>query len=158
ERSHLYELLQEFDTAMMVTRTPDGRMHARPMAGAQLEPDADAYFATGLDSRKVQQSEANPEVGLTCQGPKRFAGVRGRASVSSARGLGERPWEEPWEGSFREVGQAPTPASIGLDAEDGEYWDNRGPRGIRHAFEAAKAYAKGERPRTGTEQHGRAHV
>lgn len=53
-REHLYDLLKDFDTAMLVTKSADGHMHARPMAVAELRADADAYFVTGIDSPKAR--------------------------------------------------------------------------------------------------------
>ena len=42
---HLYDLIKDFGTAMLITHQPDGKCHARPMAVAELKTDADAYFA-----------------------------------------------------------------------------------------------------------------
>ncbi len=71
-REHLYDLLKDFDTAMLVTRSADGHMHARPMAVAEMRPDADAYFVTGIDSPKVAEIKANPDVTLTFQSKTRL--------------------------------------------------------------------------------------
>jgi general stress protein 26 len=65
QREHLYDLLKDFDTAMLVTRSADGHMHSRPMAVAEMRPDADAYFVTSIDSPKVAEINANPIVTLT---------------------------------------------------------------------------------------------
>ncbi len=35
-QQHLYDLLKDFDTAMLVTQSADGHMHSRPMAIAEL--------------------------------------------------------------------------------------------------------------------------
>ena len=158
ERRHLHEVLKDFDTAMLITRTPEGHLHARPMAVAQLEPDADTYFATALDSAKTAEIEANPEVALTFQGPKSFAGVSGRATIVRDRALVEKLWKETWKVWFPEGKDDPNLALIRFDAQDGEYWDNSGSRGVKYLFEATRAYVRGERPQTGREQHGRAHV
>ena len=61
---HLSQLLEGFDTAMLVTRAADGRLHARPMAVAALRADADAYFVASIDSPKVAEVRsllANPD-------------------------------------------------------------------------------------------------
>lgn len=44
-----------------------------------------------------------------------------------------------------------------FDADHGEFWNAAGLRGVRYAFEAAKAYVRGETPRT-DDTHGRARL
>ncbi|MBC7610796.1 MAG: hypothetical protein H7228_14695 [Polaromonas sp.] len=39
--------------------------------------------------------------------------------------------------------------------EDGEYWNNAGAHGLKYAFEAVKAYVKGETPNMDEEQHAK---
>lgn len=152
---HLYAMLKDFDTAMLVTRSQDGHMHARPMAVAELEPDADAYFVTGIDSPKVAEIEADSRVTLTFQDGKQFATVCGRVSVVRDRALLDRLWNEAWKVWFPKGKDDPEISLLKFDAEHGEYWDNAGVKGVKYAFEAAKAYAQGERPTTDKDQHGR---
>lgn len=152
-QQHLYELLKDFDTAMLVTRSADGNMHARPMAVAELEPNADAYFVTSIESPKVAEIEADPRVTLTFQGPNRFAAVAGRASVVRDRELLDRLWKEAWKVWFPKGKEDPDVSLLKFDAEHGELWDNAGAKGIKFAFEAAKAYAKGERVQTDGDRH-----
>src|SRR5690349_16114728 len=75
EKEHLYDLLKGFDTAMLVTYPAGGLAHARPMAVAELRPDADTYFVTSIDSLKVEEIEANPSVTLTFQSTSKFASL-----------------------------------------------------------------------------------
>ena len=49
----------------------------------------------------------------------------------------------------------PSIALLKLDAEQGEYWDNAGVQGLKYAFEAIKAYAKGETPAADDRQHAK---
>ena len=70
---HLYQLLEGFDTAMLVTRGADGHLHARPMAVAELQADADAYFVTSIDSPKVAEIYADADVLLTFQSATQYA-------------------------------------------------------------------------------------
>jgi len=154
-QKHLYEMLKDFDTAMLVTRSRDGRMHARPMAVAELEPNGDAYFVTGIDSPKVAEIEADPHVTLTFQSPKQYAAVSGRVSVIRDRKLLDRLWKEAWKVWFPQGKEDPEISVLKFDAEHGELWDNAGAKGVKYAFEAAKAYAKGERPSTDADQHAR---
>src|SRR5688500_4764383 len=74
---HLYDLLKDFDRAMLITHSDEGHMHARLMAVAELKADADAgaYFATRIESPKVTEISANPNVTLTFQASQRFASL-----------------------------------------------------------------------------------
>ena len=154
-REHLYDLLKDFDTAMLVTRSDDGHMHARPMAVAELRPDADAYFVTSIDSPKVAEVDTSPSVTLTFQGSSQFASLSGRASVMRDRALIDRLWKEAWKVWFPKGKTDPTIALLRFSAEDGEYWDNAGAQGLKYAFEAAKAYVKGEQPQSDQKQHAK---
>jgi general stress protein 26 len=155
DRKRLYELLEHFDAAMLVTRGGDGHMHARPMAVADLRSDADTYFVTSIESPKVAEIEANPDVTLTFQHGRQYATLCGRVDVIRDRAVIDRLWKEPWKAWFPEGKDDPALAVLRFDPEHGEFWDNSGTRGLKYAFEAAKAYAKGTVPKTDRDQHAR---
>lgn len=155
---HLYQLLEGFDTAMLVTRAADGHLHARPMAVAELHADADAYFVTSIDSPKIAEVYADADVLLTFQSSSRYAAVYGRVNVIRDRGLVERLWKEAWKVWFPRGKSDPSIAVLRFDADHGEFWNAAGLRGVRYAFEAAKAYVRGETPRTDNDTHGRARL
>ncbi|MBC8118428.1 MAG: pyridoxamine 5'-phosphate oxidase family protein [Burkholderiaceae bacterium] len=155
QREHLYDLLKDFNTAMLVTRSPDGHMHARPMAIAELRSDADAYFVTGIDSPKAAEIAAHPTITLTFQSSNQFASVSGQAEVVRDRALIDRLYKEDWKIWFPEGKADPSIALIKFTAEDGEYWDNAGAQGLKFAYRAAKAYLKGETPKEDEKQHAK---
>jgi general stress protein 26 len=142
---HLYELLKDFHSAMLVSRSSAGDMHARPMAVAELRAGADAYFVTGIDSPKVAEIKANPVVMLIFQSAYQFASVHGRVSVVRDQALVDRLWQEAWKVWFPQGKTDPAIALLKFEAEQGEYWDNSGVQGLKYAFQAIKAYAKGEK-------------
>ena len=155
ESEHLYDLLRDFDTAMLITRAADGHLHARPMAVAELRADADAYFVTSIDSPKIAEIEADADVLLTFQSERQFAAVYGRVNVIQDRQLIERLWQEAWKVWFPRGKDDPTIALLRFDAERGEFWDSAGTRGVQYAFEAARAYLRGDKPQVDPDQHGR---
>lgn len=157
-REHLYDLLKDFDTAMLVTRSPDGRTHARPMNVAEMNADADAYFVTSIDSPKVAEIEANPAVIITFQSSSQYASVSGHATLVRDQALIDSLWSEAWKVWFPKGKTDPAILLIKFDAEDGEYWDNAGKEGLKYAFEAAKAYAKGETLKPDENQHARVNL
>jgi general stress protein 26 len=152
---HLYDLLKEFDTAMLVTRAADGHLHARPMAVAELRADADAYFVTNIVSPKVAEVYADADVLLTFQSANQYAAVYGRVNVIRDRALIERFWKDAWKIWFPRGKADPAIALLRFDAERGEFWTNAGMSGVQYAFEATNAYLTGEPPRPDPEQHGR---
>jgi general stress protein 26 len=155
EARHLYDLLQGFDTAMLITRGDRGGMHARPMVVAELRADADVYFVTSIDSPKVGEIDADADVLLTFQSDKQYAAVYGRANVVQDRAVIERLWKDSWKVWFPRGKEDPSIALLRFDAERAELWDNAGGKGLEYAFEAAKAYVSGERPRVDEDQHAR---
>lgn len=155
QRGHLYDLLKDFDTAMLVTQSADGHMHSRPMAVAEMRPDADAYFVTGIDSPKVAEINANPNVTLTFQSSNQFATLSGRATIVRDQTLIDRLYKEDWKIWFPKGKTDPSISMLKFNAQDGEYWDNSGVQGLKFVFEAAKAYVKGERPKEDEKQHAK---
>jgi general stress protein 26 len=155
EGKHLHELLEDFDTAMLVTRTHDGHLHARPMAVAELRADADVYFVTRVDSPKVAEIYADADVLVTFQSARQYAALYGRVNVVQDRAVIDRLWKETWAAWFPRGKSDPSIALLRFDAQRGEFWDNSGLQGLRYVFEATKAYARGERPKVDPEQHAR---
>ncbi len=154
-REHLYDLLKDFDTAMLVTKSADGHMQARPMAVAELRADADAYFVTSVDSPKASEIGTDPTITLTFQSSNQYASVSGRAEVVRDRALIDRLYKEDWKIWFPKGKSDPSIAMIKFTAQDAEYWDNAGAQGLKFVYEAAKAYVKGETPKSDQKQHAK---
>jgi general stress protein 26 len=154
-REHLHKLLSKFEHAMLVSRSADGRMHARPMAVAHLSPGSDAFFVTSLQSPKIAEIEADPDVLVTFQGGGAYASIAGRARIVRDRLLLERYWSHAWTAWFPKGLGDPDLCVIAVLAEEGEYWDRAGMQAVKYAFEAARAYVAGERPELGRDQHAK---
>ena len=62
--SKSWELIHDIDIkfAMLTTVHADGTLHSRPMTTQQLEFDGNLRFFSGLNSEKVQELAAHPEV------------------------------------------------------------------------------------------------
>jgi general stress protein 26 len=142
---HLVEVLRDFDSAILITRTERGDLRGRPMALAQVEPGADIYFATSLTTETAREIEADPRVAVTVQGKLKFASVSGKAHLMRDRALIDKLWREGWKLWFPEGKDDPNLCLIRFDADEGEYWDTSGTRGIKFALRAAGAYVRGER-------------
>ena len=154
-RENLHELLKDFHTAMMIVRSSDAHHHGRPMAIAKLEENADIFFMTSFSSSKTQDIQANPTVTLTFQNSSQFVSLSGRATVERDRAMIESLWKEPMKVWFPMGKVDPDICIIHFTPEDGEYWNNAGVQGLKYAFEAVKAYVKGETVKTDEMQHAK---
>lgn len=145
-REHLFRVLADFDVAMIVTHGIDDSMIARPMAIARIDPEGLMYFATPVETTKVDEILADPHVTVVVQSKTQFAAVRGVAQVSLDRALVDELWKETWKVWFQGKHQSPI-AILVVEPHHGEYWDNAGATGLKFAFAAAKAYLTGRFPR-----------
>jgi general stress protein 26/hemerythrin-like domain-containing protein len=148
-RGRLLELLGEFRTAMLVTRTADGVLRARPLSLAREHGDGGLYFATSLESPKVAELEASPEVVVTLQGSNSYLSISGTARVTRDRALVRRLWSEPWRVWFPDGEDDPTLCLVEVMPKEAEYWDQRGVKGIKYLLGMVKAYATGTTPASG---------
>jgi general stress protein 26 len=154
KHEHLYDLVKDIGTAMLITRA-GGSLHARPMAVADLRADADAYFATSLDSPKVAEIEADPYAMITFQDGRQFAVISGNARIVRDRALIDKLWSEAWKVWFPGGKDDPSLCLIKLEAREGEYWDNSGTKGLKYLFQGVKAVLQGTRPATDETQHAK---
>ena len=96
-RARLFELLKTFRTAMLVTRTADGRLRARPLSLALPDGEGPIYFATSVDSPKLDELEAmSDDVLITLQETNRYISISGTARVTRERQLIDQLWNESW--------------------------------------------------------------
>lgn len=155
KRERLREILKDFDTVMLVTSTIDGQLRSRPMSVAAWRDDGMLYFATSIDSAKVEEIARQPRVGVVAQGRNQYVSISGTARLIRERTLIENLWQEDWRVWFPQGKDDPALTIIAVDPSEAEYWDNSGASGIKYLFEAAKAYATGTTPDLGAEHYGK---
>lgn len=158
KRKKLGELISHFDTAMLVTKTGDGRLRSRPLAVAKQESEALLYFSTTIDSPKIRELEGDPQVNVVMQAARRFVSLTGRAHISRDRDLIERLWSDTWKVWFPGGKDDPSLALVVVEPDEASYWDSSGTEGVRLLFEAAKAYLTHERPSSDRDDRRNAHV
>ena len=154
-RENLHDILDNFDTAMMIVNGGDGHVHGRPMAIALLHENAEIYFVTNIESPKIADIQANPTVTLTFQSSSQFVSLSGRATVVRDKALIDDLWKESLKLWFPKGKDDPAICLIHFSPEDGEYWNNAGAQGLKYAFEAVKAYVKGETAKMDKVQHAK---
>ena len=153
---HLKDLLDGFSTAMMITRSGDHSIHARPMAIAEIGEDGTIYFATSLDSGKLREIEAEPKIALTLQDSSVYISILGTAHPSTERALIDRLWSAPMQIWFPEGKDDPSLVILKIEPQDDEYWDNSGANSIRFGLSALKAFVSGQTPdETSLAQHAK---
>ncbi len=145
KRDHLLSIVQEFDTGVLVTRTPAGDLRGRPMGLAEVEADGSLYFCASVKSEKLAELVGDAHVAVAFQSKTKFASLSGVASVDKDRATIRRLWREAWKIWFPVGSEDPDLCLIRVDPTEGEYWDNSGARGVKFVIDAAKAYLSGER-------------
>ena len=151
---HLNELLESFDTAMLITRHGD-ECHARPMAVAGIDGPNTVWFVTSIDSPKVEEIRKDARVSATFQESRKFIGLSGTAEIVQDRGRIDAMWKETWKVWFPNGKEDPSIALIRVNVEDAELWDNAGGKGVRYVYEALKGLLSGQRPAEAPGQHER---
>lgn len=153
-KRRLQDVVNDFDVAMLVTRTPRV-MHARPMAIASLLDGVGAYLVTNVNSLKVDEIRADPYALLTFQTAGKFASLQGKLTISQDPQLIGEMWKDVWKVWFPQGKSDPDIALLKFTADDGEYWDNAGVQGLKYVYDAAKAYVTGETLQTDSAQHAK---
>jgi general stress protein 26 len=158
KRQQLGKLMSEFKTAMLVTRTDDGNMRARPLSIAGSRDDGALYFSTAIDSPKVVELDRDPHVNVVMQDGRRFVSLSGVARVVADRALIDALWSESWKVWFPKGKDDPSLCILAVDPVEAAYWDTSGAVGIKYVFEMAKAYVTGKRPPSDDDQRHTARV
>ena len=154
DKKHLYQLLDEFDVAMLVTHS-NTKIHARPMVVARLEQEMCTYLVTELNSVKVDEISANPQALLSFQSTRQFASLSGELELVKDRTLVELMWKEIWKVWFPKGKSDPNFAVLKFVPSEGEFWDNVGMLGLKYVYNAAKAYVAGQTPEVNKDQHAK---
>jgi general stress protein 26 len=141
---HFFTILSEFDTATVITRARTGDLHGRPMAIADIGEDGTLWFVTGVDSPKVLEVRADSRAMISLQSSSRFVTMNGHFELVADRAKVDQIWKEVYRVWF-DGQNDPELVLLRFTPFDAEYWDNSGAHGIKHAFEAAKAYLRGQK-------------
>jgi len=153
KQQKLIDLLNDFDNAMLVTRSSDGSLDGRPMALAKIEEDGAIWFITDRNSGKVADLMMDDEVVVTMQGSSKFVSLSGQAHAVDDRAKLDELWSESMKVYFPEGKASQSILLLRIDPDRGEYWDTSGASGLRYLLKAGKAYLQGERPEADAQTH-----
>jgi general stress protein 26 len=144
----LRDLLKEFDTVMLVTRTAQGLLRARPMALQDLDEltDCDLWLVTGEDTPKVAEISDEQSVCVAAfrNRDKAYVSISARADVERNPAEVKRLWKPDWSIWF-DGPDDPTVAIMKLEVIRAEYWEPEGGR-LRVLFEMARGAVTGKKP------------
>ncbi len=99
------EILDEFQTAVLTTRGPDGHYHARPMEMQAHDGGEAIWFATSSGSEKCRDIRGDPQVGLSFHEGAHgadYLSVSGRAELVDDRSKVRELWRAGWRAWFPE--------------------------------------------------------
>jgi len=152
----IYDLLQKFHTAMLVTHVVSGDVRARPMAIADTEKNGAIWFITDRESAKVHEIENDTRVLVVAQRDRDvYLSIVGAASLVIDRAQVDRIWNDKFTVWFPDGKNDPEIALIRVESLEAEYWDNSGTKKIQYLIQVASAYFSGKRPTIKEgEQHG----
>lgn len=142
----LIDLIKDFENAMLVTRSHDGTLVARPMAVADATESGDLWFVTDRHSGKITDLTVDADVAVTMQSDRKFVTLSGKCRVVDDPSKIESLWKEVWKVWFPEGKTDPSLVLLKVETTHGEYWDNSGMAGLKYLITAGKAYLQGERP------------
>ena len=132
------DLVKKARTAMLTTRTREGRMVSRPLAVQDVEFDGDLWFFSNDPSHKTEEIAADPQVNASMQSGGGFLSISGTAEVVHDRSRFDEYWSPMVEAWFPEGKDAPDLALLVVHGETAEFWEADKPKLVM-AFEIARA-------------------
>ena len=143
------DLVKKARTAMLTTRTREGRMVSRPLAVQDVEFDGDLWFFAERGSRKVAHITANPQVNVSTSGSSSWVSLTGHAVVIDDLAKKRTLWNPFVDAWFPDGPEDPGVVLLRVEAASAEYWDSPGGR-LASVISFAKAKLTG-RPYDGGE-------
>ena len=135
----LDELIDDFETAMLVTRSIEGKLRARPMAIARHADGGKLYFATRADDGKLQEILGSSDVAVTMQDDGQYLSISGNARIQTDRLIAEELWSASMRLWFPQGASDQQLTIIVIEPQFAEYWDRTGLRKLEFLWEAGKA-------------------
>jgi len=146
QQKKLTELAQDFNVAMLATQTPEAGLRARPMVVAEVTDHGDMSFVTTVPSGLVDEVAREPNVCVALQGRASYASISGIGRIRRDPERVKELWNPAFDAFFPQGPSTPAVAVVEVQAKTGEYWDQRGLKGLELLFEAGRAVFEGRRP------------
>ena len=159
----LYELIDDIETALFVTRRADGSLVSRPMATQKRAPGADLWFVTSNDTDKMAEIAHDHQVNVSYykDATRECVSIAGTAELSSDIAKIRELYQPDWKAWFGDDGmegdkRAGTPEDprivlIGVRATSARFMAVDKPKPLV-LFELVKGMVTGTRAEIGTER------
>ena len=123
--THLGELIEGIQVAMMTTVEEDGSLRSRPMWTHDRKFDGELWFFTREHSAKVDAVERDHHVNLSYAEPSKntFVSVSGRGQLVLDKAKAQELWNPMLKAWFPEGLEDPELALLCVKVEKAEYWD-----------------------------------
>lgn len=154
DSNELKQVLHRFRIAMLVTRSTEGDLRARPMVLADVSDDGCLWFISSSESGKLGEVLADPHALAICQSPTRHVAVSGHVEVVSDPERLRSLWDERWEVFIPEHERDGERVLLRLQADHAEYWHVSARSAARFAVDAVKALVRGETPHGRPDRYG----
>ncbi len=124
------ERLRQFETGMLITHGPNGKLHGRPMAVAEVEPlesehlGCYLWFLTGLETPKMDEIRLNQEVLVAFQNrQEEFLTLSGQAEIIQDADRINAFWLDEFRAWFPLGKTDPNLALIRVRLDQGQLWE-----------------------------------
>ena len=138
------ELIENFDTAMLVTESLQGELRARPMMIADHQPGGALLFVTRAEDEKLREVLQTPHVAVTMQSDGCYLSISGLAVLETDQVRLDELWSPSWRLWFPEGKTDPELCLIRVEPSAAEYWDRTGASKLEFFWRAGKALLQGE--------------
>ena len=108
ELTKVDDLISAFETAMLVTRSTEGKLRARPMA--------------------IARHESSPDVAVTMQKEGQYLSISGKARILTDQQLADELWSESMRIWFPDGPTDQQLTIILIEPQYAEFWDRTGLR------------------------------
>ncbi len=150
-REKLVDLIKDIQFCMLTTVSEDGRLHSRPMAVCEVDPQGnELWFFTRADSLKVSETQRDRDVNVAFADPDSniYVSMSGRAQLVRDRQKMQDLWSTPLKTWFPKGLDDPEIALLNISVSNAEYWDQPSSTMI-HLYGLAKATLTGKPPQPG---------
>lgn len=137
-RDHVVDVLHEFDTAFLMTMTPEGVLRGRPMEIAGSEDDGTIWFVTRVQSGKVDDIETIDHAAVLCQSKRVYLNLSGEAQVVDDPERLRSLWQESWRAWFPEGPDDTSLVLLRMTPRSADLWDLRGTSVFRQVIDTVR--------------------
>jgi general stress protein 26 len=119
--SELHEMLEHMQIAFLTTIGGDGHLRSRPMQLQRHDPDGVLWFATSLESHKIEDLRHDSRCCVAFLRNSSYVSVAGKAELVKDRKKIEELWSATWRGWFPEGPGEPELVLLKVVPEHVEY-------------------------------------